>query len=421
MANYMEKPKYVDFGSLYLDPNNPRLAKEDRPGYRDVNALLDKTTQDEITKILCEGDHAIKDLEAGIIGQGWLPIDTILTWVHPKHPDAQIVVEGNRRTTALRSLRSTRLPREKKKLDSMLSRKKAYSETDLAAQRDLVARIKQVIADTDQILVVPLAARNPTELSSKLNRILAVRHITGPRDWGTFAQDMWLLERYETIFKDRYPNESPRWEQGVIQEVADEASLSAVKTKRQLQASAAFSHFRAEFEDRLPKDEEFKPSDYYLFENIVRKPWLREQFSYGESDRHLPADKEEVLFEWVFSKPRGRTADDNENKWYRHENALLWDEMRRYDDDKGTSFSKRYDVDNPDDAPAMMAVQAEYCGHRAKRASTDVLEQLLAQLNSLDADALISQAAFLRPKLEQIVERAGIIVAMMKAAREGAR
>ena len=73
------------------------------------------------------------------------------------------------------------------------------------------------------------------------------------------------------------------------------------------------------------------------------------------------------------------------------------------------------------DAPAMMAVQAEYCGHRAKRASTDVLEQLLAQLNSLDADALISQAAFLRPKLEQIVERAGIIVAMMKAAREGAR
>ena len=95
--------------------------------------------------------------------------------------------------------------------------------------------------------------------------------------------------------------------------------------------------------------------------------------------------------------------------------------MRRYDDDKGTSFSKRYDVDNPDDAPAMMAVQAEYWGHRAKRASTDVLEQLLAQLNSLDADALISQAAFLRPKLEQIVERAGIIVAMMKAAREGAR
>jgi len=47
-----------------------------------------------------------------------------------------------------------------------------------------------------------------------------------------------------------------------------------VKAKRQLKAASWYSrHFRAEWEDSLPAGEDFRKSDYYLFENISRKPW----------------------------------------------------------------------------------------------------------------------------------------------------
>jgi hypothetical protein len=413
MENFLRKPIEVPFSSLYLDPNNPRLAREDHPGYADADALFDPDLQKELESVVRK-DHDVDGLITAIVTQGWMPIDAIVVWKFPGNGARFIVMEGNRRTVALRDLRNVVLPREVKKLES-LKKKKAIAKHDLETQAALVKQIERVIADTDKIVVVPLDAANIEELKAKLPRVLAVRHIQGARGWGNYAEDLWLLERYTTLFQDAHPGEELRWDATLIARVAHEASLGDIKARRQLQAAAAFSHFRVQYEDELPDGETFSPTDYYLFENIVKKPWLREQFGFAQDAFRL--ERENVLFKWVFAEPRGHTADDNPNVFYRHENVLVWEKMHRYDVENQTDFASRFDIDEPDSAPKMNEVEAAFLMHKARSAPSEVLEQLLAQIAALTQETLATQADFLKPKLEAVIDRCEQCIAMMDAAQ----
>src|SRR3712207_6477516 len=179
METFLRKPIEVPFTSLYLDPNNPRLAREDHPGYEDEDALFDPDLQSVLEKVVRE-EHDVDGLITTLVTQGWMPIDAIVVWKFPGDGGKYIVVEGNRRTVALRDLRNVVLPRESKKLES-LKKKKAIAKHDLAEQAALVAQIERVIADTNKLTVVPLDAANIDELKTKLPRVLAVRHIQGAR------------------------------------------------------------------------------------------------------------------------------------------------------------------------------------------------------------------------------------------------
>jgi hypothetical protein len=285
----------------------------------------------------------------------------------------------------------------------------------LESQEQRVKQLERVIADTNKLTVVPLDAANVAELKKKLPRVLAVRHIQGAKGWGNYAEDLWLLERYTHLYDEKHKGRDLAWEPALIDRVAHEASIGEVKAKRQLQAASAFSHFKAEWEDKLPDGESFAPPDYYLFENIVKKPWLRDQFGLSLEGFHL--EREDVLFKWVFAKPRGRTADDNENVFYRHENVLVWEKIHRYDVDNRTDFASRFDVGEPDSAPKFAEVEAAWLTHKARSAPSELLEQLLGQIGSITQDTLVTQADFLRPMLENAVARCQQCVAMIDAAQ----
>lgn len=418
MEKFVGAPKTVPFASIFLDRNNPRLGQPETVGYDDVNELFDARRQPEVETAL-SGLYDVDALMSAIIGQGWMPIDNIVVWSHADRPETCIVVEGNTRILALRRIRGALLERERKKLQRLeAGGTKRYSAEDLREQRELVRRLEQVVADTEALQVVPLAAKTVDELQRKLPRVLAVRHIQGAKVWGNFAQDLWLLRRYAHLFEDKHPDEALHWDADLIKHVADEASLTPPEAKRQLRASSAFSHFRAEFEDRLPEGETFETGDYYLFENIVKKPFLREQFGLGEDDRHLSADGEEVLFEWVFKKPRGRTGEDNDNVFYRHENVLVWDQMKRYDEKNHTAFASRFDVTDPKNVPAMRAVEAEWNAHRARRKPQAVIDELLRRLRELPVETLVSEGEFLRIQLKQLHEQSGKYLKMLDAAAD---
>jgi hypothetical protein len=417
MESFLRKPIQVPFASLFLDPNNPRLAREDHPGYDHPARLFEPGLQKELERVV-RNEHDVDALLTAIVTQGWMPIDAMVVWKYPRDGAKYIVMEGNRRTVALRDLRNAVLPREIKKLESM-KRRGATPKHELEAQENYVKTIRRVVADTDELTVVPLDAANTDELSKKLPRVLAVRHIQGARGWGNYAEDLWLLDRYTTLFKETHKGKELTWDKSLISRVAHEASLTDVKTKRQLQSAAAFSHFRSEYADRLPGEDDFAPTDYYLFENIVKRPWLREQFGLSQDAFHL--DREAVLFAWVFAKPRGRNADENPNVFYRHENVLLWDQIHKYDTDNMTDFASRFDIEDPDGAPKMREVEAAYLTHKARSAPTEVLEQLLRQIGGLTQETLISQADFLQPKLESAIERCQQCVAMIDAGRSAAR
>lgn len=408
----------VALENLWPDPNNPRLALEDAPGYADPSKLFDASTRANIFKELGEKAYNVDDLVEAIVGQGWMPIDNIIVWKHPDDGDRRVVVEGNRRRLALERIRTETLPKEKRKLERMQGKPASYPKNQIEEQEKTVARLEQVVADTDMLPVVRIAADTVEELEHKLPRVLAVRHITGTKEWGNYAEDLWLLHRYQQLFEDKHEGVGFFWDDEVIARVADEATLGATKAKWQLRAANWFSHFRAEWEEELPEDAKFEKTDYYLFEQISRKPWVRQQLGVTESAVVLPEPAEAALFEWAFKLPRGNTADENPNKFFRHENITLWDQMSKYDQKHGTSFALRYDVEKPEDAPPMSELHAAYLTHKAQRKPHAVIDDLLQRLSDLTAEQLATEGQIFRVQLERLRDEATTFLKMIDAAEQ---
>lgn len=419
MQNYLSSPVEVPIAQLYPDPNNPRLALENAPGYTNVDALFDEAQRTSILKEIGDKAYGIDDLAEAIAGQGWMPIDNILVWKHPDDGERYVVVEGNRRLVALSRLRDEDLAKAKKKLARMEAKASSYPKSAIDEFRDQVERLEQVVADTSTLTVIPVEAANAEELAHKLPRVLAVRHITGAKMWGNYAEDLWLLNRYEQLFADTFGTEADlAWDTATMKRVAHEASLGEPTTKRQLRAAKWYSHFRAEWEDELPEGEAFGKTDYYLFENISKKPWVRQKLGIGENDMAIPEQAEKALFTWVFKEARTGRADTNPNVFYRHENILLWDQINRYDGAHNTSFASRFDVDNPEDAPTMHEVEAEYLMHRASKKPHAVLDDLLRRLSEFSAEKLAAEGHFLRGQLEQIKGLSTKFIKMIDATED---
>lgn len=416
MRKFLRDPISVPLDSLYLDPNNPRLARDEMPGYEDLDALFDEDTQIAL-RARVDQFYNVKDLIHAISTQGWMPIDNIVVW-QPPGADNYVVLEGNTRREALRRMRD-QLVREKEKLTRMKrgGRRQAYALHDIEKQTADVERLERIVADTETLTVVPIDADTVQELEAKLPRVLAVRHITGAKPWDNYAEDLWLLSRYDTLFKERHPGEDLRLEIALIRQIADEASIGDIVAKRSLLAASCFSHFKAEYEDQLPEGEVFSPSDYYLFENIVKKPFVRAQLGLEDDPTmlHIPEQGEEALFNWVFVKPRGKSADDNPNIFFRHENVLVWDEMHRHDEKHGTSYASRFDVEDWQSAPVMKEVYAEYLTHKLRPKPTDILDQLLRALDQLDLATLAGEGPFLRTLLSNLHQKTGDVLRVVDA------
>src|SRR5688572_16314563 len=91
--NELQDAKLVSFDKIYLDPNNPRIAPENPPGYSDPEALFAPNLQEDLERRVREV-YDVANLEDSIVAHGWVPIDSIIVWEHPKKPDHYVVVEG---------------------------------------------------------------------------------------------------------------------------------------------------------------------------------------------------------------------------------------------------------------------------------------------------------------------------------------
>ena len=109
----LKKQIHVPFAKIFLDPNNPRLANEDTPGYGDPSKIFGDEIQESLNARVKEV-YDVDTLERSVLTQGWVPIDAIIVWEHPQKPNHYIVLEGNTRTVVLRGIRAIRAREEKK-------------------------------------------------------------------------------------------------------------------------------------------------------------------------------------------------------------------------------------------------------------------------------------------------------------------
>jgi hypothetical protein len=410
----LQDARTVPFDSIYLDPNNPRIAPESPPGYGHPELVFDAELQNQLEHRVREV-YDVKNLEESILAHGWVPIDSILVWEHPAKPGYFIVVEGNTRTVALRSLRGPRLEQERKKLEK-LKKSPRFAE-ELRVQQETVARIEEIVAKTNELRVFPVAAKGVNELLEILPRLLGVRHITHAREWKPYATNLYILSLYEKLFRERHgPKGDLRLEDDLVNQVGGLVSLGATKTRRNIQAASAFTHFRRDFEDRLPEGEQLTDEDHYFFELILQNAYPKEQFGFTKDALKLSAESQEVLFQWAFSQPRPTNDEEqNNNVLYKAESIRLWNQMSVYDGKHSTNFAKQLDVNAPEQARPIRQVEGDFLQHKNQSTPVDALTALVKALQDLKVESLISQQEHLKPIMEKISQLIARFSKMMEA------
>ncbi len=402
MNKHLEDPKIIDFDKLALDPNNPRLGRK-APGYDDPAHIFAEDVQKEIhdeIKSLYVGFDGLKE---AILAQGWMPIDAILVWKHHKKDSHYIVVEGNTRKTALRQIREDlkQLEEEREKLV-----KRKVDKDIIEAKDEEIRKYRAVVSETEKLVVVPVKAKDTKELEEILPRILGVRHIKHPMQWGPYPQNLFILREYEKRFHTKHGNSAKlRLDNAIIASVAALVSEDEAETRKGIQSAYAFNRFKQRWEDKLPTGDQFLNEDHYFFAQILDHKYAKSQFKFDDDKLELDSDMEEVLFKWAFSKKRhGIPADENANVFHKAENIRLWNKMANYDAKHKTPFASQLDVGSPDTAPGFKGLESDFLAYQASKAPTNLLSKLIQELEKLPSQTLINGADHLKLQLDKIIE-----------------
>ena len=171
---------------LILDPNNPRFSKNEQDIIQDEDRYEDEDVQqDTLRKMTSDNEFDISSLEKSIKENGYISI--VQPILVRKIKDKYLVIEGNRRTTALKELKR---------------KHQAGKASDLLRN--------DVLTSLDEIEVVDCTHATPEQKDMLLGMI----HVGGTKDWELLPSSFYLYKLYIEIIMN---------EDGVTYEEADEA------------------------------------------------------------------------------------------------------------------------------------------------------------------------------------------------------
>ncbi len=197
-------PIKVELDKLLLDPNNPRFL-EDHAELVDDNRFADAGVQVNTAKRMEQVGFKIEALKQSIVENGWQPVDRIFVRKLDGLPGHYVVLEGNRRLTALRQLKSLTPPISKELLRSF---------------------------DPLNVLEVE-GTRDLTESRAQITYLLGVRHHGSLKKWGPFAQAHNIYERYLQIGK--MTEDSFAWNEDIADQIGRTLGVSPETIKERLQ------------------------------------------------------------------------------------------------------------------------------------------------------------------------------------------
>ena len=151
---------------LLLDPNNARLF--DRPIKRvelDSSQIEADDIQKKVMAELAKSKHGLDQLMFSIESQGFINLDTLL--VKPLDGTSKyIVLEGNRRTAAIKSLLS---------------------------QDNIEDAVKQSLRN---VAVKELRLSKGEDEEEEVQKIVSMRHLSGPKEWSPIARASAIYKNY---------------------------------------------------------------------------------------------------------------------------------------------------------------------------------------------------------------------------------
>lgn len=323
LANIL-KPVNVRLDDILLDPNNPRFSDlgEDFSPVQE-GRYADNKVQSHTLERMKNPVFDVVELRDTIKALGFLPMDKLVLrkWKGSSGPDGVIkyvVIEGNRRVTALKWL-----------IQLHEVGKETFSEEQIKNFTEIECLlIDDDLANESAYLILP-----------------GLRHVSGIKEWGPY-------QKAKAVFALRLSGMT-------AQQAAQSLGLST---------RAANSAYRCYLAlEAMKSDEEFgdyaKPKLYSYFEEVFKKANLKAWLGWSdESETFTEQDKLAEFYSWIApvdgedSEKITRAIDvRNLAAIIEDENALS---ILRSADGSLTRAMARYELDNPTDwLPKIVAAQ----------------------------------------------------------------
>lgn len=227
--------------NLLLDPNNPRLKDEsfDTMHYTQ-NELASEKLQNQLLTQICGREHEVNRLIESIRVHGYINIDSIFVKRLPL-VNKYLVLEGNRRTAAIKQLRKT-----------------------------IPELNKSVAKSIEKIPVKELICRDQRSEKEMTDYILAMRHLGGIKEWSPMQRAHSVYVSYMSELIDNGGKEFT-YSSSIARSVADSLNLKTKVVKRGVEISRLFDQL-------LEKGYAVKQDHYTLIELAISKRNLRESY-----------------------------------------------------------------------------------------------------------------------------------------------
>ena len=203
-------PITVPIDKLLLDPNNPRFLEDHEDRVED-SQFADSGVQIKTAERMRRGSFKLGELKDSILSNGWQPVDRIFVRKIEGVPGSYVVLEGNRRLTALRELKE----KDPKIPDGLLE---AF--------------------DPLNVLEV-VGAENIEESRAQVTYLLGVRHHGSLKTWGPFAQAHNIYERY--LLLGKINDDAFVWDEDIAENIGQTLGVAIDKVKERLQVYRAMA------------------------------------------------------------------------------------------------------------------------------------------------------------------------------------
>lgn len=345
--------------NIYLDPNNPRFWTERHGRMISDEKIPESNTQKLTKERMNSPQYAVADLRNSILRNGFLGLDRVVVRPIQGYGEKYVVVEGNRRITALKILKEQILEES--------------IDEDGINEEQLYALSKSI--DEIEVLVYKGSERDISWL------LQGIRHISGIKDWEPAQRARLVAQQLEQV--------SGEAKKTNFTTVGQMFGLNAKQVGRLYRAYKALEQMR--------RDDEYgakaENSHFSLLEEAHKNLAVRNWLDWNDAEYEFKNENNLKLFySWILKD------DENENKERisnpRHIQALSTLIEKKRDDLIGEVDRHELAID----AAKVQAVETPIIGYDWEKE----LEKARKSISSIPFEVLDQKPQGLKEALEDL-------------------